>query len=59
MVERPKIETRVKPTGSERGQERKPYAAPTLRRLGSVRDLTLGGTVGCQTETGKQTRKRM
>ncbi len=24
--------------------ERKPYAAPALRRLGSVRELTAGGT---------------
>ena len=29
------------------GKERKPYVPPTLRRLGSVRELTLGG--GCRT----------
>jgi hypothetical protein len=30
--------------------QRRPYRSPTLRRLGSVRELTLGGSKG-KTET--------
>jgi len=48
MAERPGIETKGMP-GPAQGQTRKPYATPTLRRLGSVRELTLGG-MGCQME---------
>jgi hypothetical protein len=50
MTERPEIETKTPAHGSEQQQERRPYTAPTLRRLGSVRDLTLGSTTGCLTE---------
>ncbi len=32
--------------GGEKPATRRPYAAPTLRYLGSVRDITLGGTKG-------------
>jgi hypothetical protein len=31
-------------------QEKKPYEKPTLRRLGSVRELTLSGMGGCITD---------
>jgi hypothetical protein len=55
MTERPRIETDTQSTASERVQERKPYVAPTLRRLGLVRDLTLGSTSGCLSESGKAT----
>jgi hypothetical protein len=54
MAERHRIE---KDSAHER--ERKPYTAPTLRRLGSVRDLTLGTTVGCASEANpKNPRKK-
>jgi hypothetical protein len=33
-------------TVSEERRGRRPYRAPTLRHLGSVRELTLGGTFG-------------
>jgi hypothetical protein len=49
MAERPGTEAMVQAVGSEQ-QARKPYATPALRRLGSVRELTLGSTVGCSTE---------
>jgi hypothetical protein len=39
-------------------QGRKPYAAPMLRRLGSVRDLTLGSSVGCLTEASPKFPKK-
>jgi hypothetical protein len=48
MTERPEIEANGK-SGLEQGQARKPYATPTLRRLGSVRELTLSGG-GCVKE---------
>jgi hypothetical protein len=35
---------------SEGRPDRKAYAAPTLRRLGSVRELTLGSPTGCLVE---------
>jgi hypothetical protein len=31
---------------------RRPYRAPTLRKLGSVRELTLGGTMGATEAVG-------
>jgi hypothetical protein len=40
----PKAETEM-PTASET-PARRPYSAPRLRQLGSVRELTLGGTMG-------------
>jgi hypothetical protein len=51
----------VTAAGPERPHVRKPYTPPILRRLGSVRDLTLGSTRGCGTETGapKFPRKKM
>ena len=49
--------TKIEPSplgGNVPGTEtRKPYTAPCLRRLGSVRDLTLGSPTGCQPETPK------
>lgn len=54
MAEQQRIET-----GSEQLPERKPYAVPVLRRLGSVRDLTLGTTKGCSAEANpKNPRKK-
>lgn len=38
-------EKAMKP-GSAQGSARRPYRAPQLRYLGSVRELTLGGTMG-------------
>ena len=53
MAERLTTDMGAKTMGSEGVPQRKPYAAPTLRRLGSVRDLTLGSTAGCAHESGK------
>jgi hypothetical protein len=45
MSDRAKVETSEARTGTP-AEGRKPYAAPSLKRLGSVRELTLasGGT---------------
>jgi hypothetical protein len=53
MAETEKMDP-VQATVTARGPERKPYSAPTLRRLGTVRELTLGTTTGCLTETIKK-----
>ena len=46
------------PTDSaQKPAARRPYAAPTLRYLGSVREITLGGTKG-GLETGGGHRMR-
>jgi hypothetical protein len=42
MAELPKIDAGGQGEGSAGRKERKPYARPALRCLGSVRDLTLG-----------------
>ena len=43
----------------EGAQHRKPYTSPTLRRLGSVRDLTLGSNTGSLSEANpKHPRKK-
>jgi hypothetical protein len=59
MAEQPRVETRVQGAGSEQGRERKAYVAPTLRRLGSVRDLTLGSVTGSLTEANVKFPKKM
>ncbi|HVH44489.1 MAG TPA: lasso RiPP family leader peptide-containing protein [Labilithrix sp.] len=41
----PKAES-SNPAASEGASTRRPYRAPRLRQLGSVRELTLGGTMG-------------
>jgi hypothetical protein len=38
-------------------QQRKPYAPPALRRLGSVRDLTHGGGSVKVTDVARKTKK--
>jgi hypothetical protein len=50
MVERPKNEVSVQASAGEPRPARKPYTTPALKRLGSVRELTLGAPTGCQTE---------
>jgi hypothetical protein len=42
----PDAEREGQTTSKAAEKERTPYVRPTLRRLGSVRELTLGG--GCQ-----------
>jgi hypothetical protein len=59
MAEQPKVETRVQVAGSGHGRERKPYVAPTLRRLGSVRDLTLGSVTGSLAEANVKFPRKM
>jgi hypothetical protein len=49
MAERAESET-MATAGTDPRRKRKPYVTPTLKRLGSVRDLTLGSTVGCAKE---------
>jgi hypothetical protein len=56
MTNRPKREDEGTSQHGEHGEhgeraQRRPYRAPSLRRLGSVRELTLGGTMG-MTEGG-------
>lgn len=51
MSDEAKIEAAAPATGFERGPQRKQYVVPTLRRLGSVRDLTLGSPSGCAMES--------
>lgn len=41
----PKAESKS-PTATETAAPRRPYRAPRLRQLGSVRELTLGATMG-------------
>lgn len=43
----PDAQTQGKTSNVADKKERKPYVKPALRRLGSVRELTLGG--GCRT----------
>jgi hypothetical protein len=50
-MEPAKTEKTVQAPRAEGEHPRKPYTAPTLRRLGSVRDLTLGSPTGCAKET--------
>jgi hypothetical protein len=59
MAERSRIETSEQAAGHLRRQERKPYTAPTLRRLGSVRELTLGTANGCISDGGTMAGKNM
>lgn len=42
----PKEESESVEPGPGVPAERRPYRAPRLRKLGSVRELTLGGTMG-------------
>lgn len=49
MADRSKVETATQVADAGLAEARKTYTAPTLRRLGSVRELTLGGT-GCVME---------
>jgi hypothetical protein len=51
MTDRPQLEQKV--ANEPEARERKPYRAPQLRRLGSVRDLTLGSKNG-KSEGGGQ-----
>jgi hypothetical protein len=49
MTERLEVETSVALADADHTKVRKTYRAPVLRRLGSVRELTLGQT-GCVME---------
>ncbi|MBX3199921.1 MAG: lasso RiPP family leader peptide-containing protein [Labilithrix sp.] len=42
----PKEATETEALAESVPAERRPYRAPQLRKLGSVRELTLGGTMG-------------
>lgn len=47
MSDRAKVDTSAARVDGKPAEGRKPYAAPSLKRLGSVRELTLGsGSTG-------------
>jgi hypothetical protein len=54
MTDKNDRESRVAITPSS-GRGRRPYVAPKLRYLGSVRSLTLGGTSGTRRDVKKFT----
>lgn len=47
MAEESKIEAKLQGERGELRPGKKAYTSPALRRLGSVRDLTLGQVKGC------------
>jgi hypothetical protein len=56
MAEESKSETMAERSDSELRQERRQYTSPALRRLGTVRSLTLTG--GMTVTDGSLNRKR-
>ena len=59
MTDKNERESSAANTPAESGRaQRRPYRAPVLRYLGSVRSLTLGGTSGARKDFPKFTFRR-